>query len=787
MSPRESKKATGTGQALVIVESPAKARTLERILGPGYVIKASMGHVRDLPTWKLGVDVANGFAPQYEVVKDKKKVVEELKKLAGKAPQIYLATDPDREGEAISWHLVETAEMESGRLHRVEFHEITPEAVTAAFKEPRDIDMDLVQAQQARCILDRLVGYKVSPILGKKVQRGLSAGRVQSVALRLIVDRERQVQGFVPQEYWSIEAELTLEGKKKEAKDAFRAALVGVADERQKLEIANSEAANGLVAELEKASYAVSKVQVRESPRNPAAPFTTSTLQQEGWRKLRFTAKRTMALAQQLYEGISVGAEGSVGLITYMRTDSIRVAAPAIHEARDFIKERFGENYLPKAPRVHAGKQKGAQEAHEAIRPTSARRHPDALKQYLSADQLKLYELIWNRMVASQMAAASIRSTQVDVAAKCPKRTMLLRASASEVVFPGFLVLYEEGRDEEEAKANRLPSLTQGQALDLLGLYPEQHFTQPPPRYTEATLIKALEENGIGRPSTYASILSILGERQYANRDRGRFVPTEMGMTVCDLLIKHFADVVDIKFTAQMEDNLDEVARGEREWHAMLGEFYGPFSETVKKAAENMESLKPPPEPTDEVCEKCGQPMVIRSGRFGRFLSCSGFPKCKNAGPLPSDQAPKEETPEAEVSSEVCEKCGKPMVVRQGRFGKFLSCTGYPECKTTKRLPSDKSEKKEAKEVELSSEKCDKCGKPMVVKEGRSGKFLACTGYPKCKNAKSIPTGAHCPECQGDLVERRFKGRVFYGCANYPTCRYTTRELPQVEVGAESG
>jgi DNA topoisomerase-1 len=613
-------------RGLVIVESPAKARTLSRLLGKGYTIKASLGHVRDLPKKELGVDVENGFAPQYKVIAGKEKVLQEIKRSAQGVKAIYLATDPDREGEAISWHLVQAAGLENIAPKRIAFHEITKEAIAEALRHPREIDMLLVSAQQARRILDRLVGYKISPILWAKVRWGLSAGRVQSAALKMLVEREREIEGFVPKEYWSIDAEL-----EKEEGSSFRARLVG-------LDIGSEGEAEGLSAELEDASYAVSAVRSKLITRQPAPPFTTSTLQQEAWRKLRFSAKRTMFIAQQLYEGLPIDEEEAEGLITYMRTDATRVSTAALSEARDYIEERFGADFLPPTPRHFTKKAKGAQEAHEAIRPTSIKREPAMLKLYLDSAQLKLYELIWSRMVASQMAGAKVESTTAEIRAKAVSgNEYLLRATSSQTLFPGFLALYIEGRDEGEEEAKHpLPPLAEGDELQLLGVYPEQHFTQPPPRYTEATLVKTLEQNGIGRPSTYAPILSTLTERRYVQKTKGFFCPLTLGFIVADVLQEHFPDIVDIGFTAQMEQKLDEVARGEREWLPMLHEFYQPFALMVERAASDKSKVKMMAEVTDEVCELCGRPMVIKRGRRGKFLSCSGYPECRNARALPT-------------------------------------------------------------------------------------------------------------------------------------------------------
>ena len=739
------------GQSLVVVESPAKARTIERILGDGFLIRASRGHVRDLPKGKLGVDIEKSFDPSYLVVKDKQDVVRELKDLGDRASSIYLATDPDREGEAISWHLVKAAAWDKGTkpLHRVVFHEITQDAVKAAFEHPRSLDMALVNAQQARRILDRLVGYQISPLLWRKVQRGLSAGRVQSVALRMVVDREKEVRAFVPEEYWTIEASLQKAARTKaERGDAFGALLHSIKGQKGKLKIADEARAREIEHDLKGANYAVAGVKVREVKQSPAPPFITSTIQQEAFRKLRFSAKRTMVVAQQLYEGLALGSEGSVGLITYMRTDSTNVSSSSIQEAREYIQGRYGKDYVPEKPRVFRRKAKGAQEAHEGIRPTSITRTPDALKSHLSRDQLRLYDLIWRRMLASQMADARSDSTTVETeAGSAPsKPTYIFRSTGSVLTFPGFRTLYMESVDdaEEEAGKGPPPGLKKGDALNCLGLDPKQHFTQPPPRYTEASLIKNLEEKGIGRPSTYAPIISTIIDRHYVVKEENKLVPTALGETVCDLLIGYFTDIMDTNFTARMEDELDEVARGERQWVPMLQDFYGPFQKALEVATESMPKVKVE-EATEEVCDKCGKPMVIKTGRFGRFLACSDFPDCRNSRPVPTDgdgqaaQNGSGEPATPETTDEVCEKCGKPMVFRTGRFGKFIACSDYPECKTTK---------------------------PILNK-----------------------VGVECPRCGGDLVQRRGKGkgRLFYGCSRYPDCDFIVNQRPLPEPCPECG
>ena len=626
---------------LVIVESPAKARTVGRFLGRDYEVKASLGHVRDLPSGDLGVAVDNGFTPKYVVPKGKSKVIADLKKSSKDAETIYLATDPDREGEAISWHLVNAAGWQKRPVQRVVFHQITEDAINEAFRDTREIDMRLVNAQQARRVLDRLVGYQLSPLLWRKIQRGLSAGRVQSVALKLVVDREREIEAFVSKEYWTIDAILKRQDGGNAGKTPkFNARLQGVKGQRKGIEIGSEAAANMVTSALSGASYLVADVQKKEVRTRPAPPFITSTLQQEAWRKLRFSAKRTMALAQQLYEGLSIGSEGSVGLITYMRTDSVHVAPSALRETVAYIREHYGSKYLPRAPRIFTKKAKGAQEAHEAIRPTAIRRSPAVVKPHVSSDQLKLYELIWKRMLASQMADALSDSTRIDIDARGPNtegQTYLFRATGSVMKFPGFRSLYLEDRDdpaEDDDNQRLLPELRTGEGLDCLNLMPEQHFTQPPPRYNEASLIRKLEDEGIGRPSTYAPTLSIIMERNYATKEQGRFKPTELGKVVSDQLANHFPNIMDVGFTAGMEQNLDDIARGEKEWVPVLRDFYSPFQEALTLATEEMPRVRVE-EPSEETCDLCEKPMVIKTGRFGRFLACTGFPKCTGQEVLP--------------------------------------------------------------------------------------------------------------------------------------------------------
>ncbi len=665
---------------LVIVESPAKARTIERFLGKGNVALASMGHVRDIPRNELGVNVEDrSFVPKYTVLDDKRKVIAEIARASNAADTVYLATDPDREGEAISWHLIKAAKIDESKTKRVVFHEITQRAVKEAFEHPRELDHDLIDAQQARRVLDRLVGYELSPVLWRKIKRGLSAGRVQSVALRLIVDREQEVEAFTAREYWSIDASLANHASPTDDEVGLKAALRAIKGRKGKLDLPNEAEARRITADLDGAEYRVEKVTKKERRSRPAPPFITSTLQQEASRKLRLTTQRTMRIAQQLYEGVNLGDQGSMGLITYMRTDSTTVSGLALSETARFVKEKFGADYAPVSPRQYRRKVKGAQEAHEAIRPASIYAEPSMVRQHLSSDQARLYELIWKRMVASQMTDALFDSTTVDVEARSAKSDAryAFRFEGSILKFPGFRRLYMEDVDDAAANddedAQTLPELEVDELLKCLGLTPEQHFTQPPPRYTEATLVKALEEQGIGRPSTYAPTIATVLDRDYVRKDKNRFVPTKLGVAVNGLLTAHFPDVMDIGFTARIEEELDEIAAGEREWVPVLRKFYEPFNAAVVRALEEAERVPRSAidEETDVVCEKCERTMVIKSGRFGRFLSCSGFPECRNSRPLV-----------AEIGVQ-CPKCGNDLVERkQRRKGgrTFYGCSNYPEC-----------------------------------------------------------------------------------------------------------
>ena len=700
--------ASAAGKHLVIVESPAKARTVAQMLGKKYLVTASQGHVRDLPKNKIGVDIEQDFEPSYVVMQDKRTIVNDLKKAGDEANEIYLATDPDREGEAISWHLQVAADwgQRSEPPKRVVFHEITKEAVQEAFDHPREIDMQLVNAQQARRILDRLVGYQISPLLWRRVQRGLSAGRVQSVSLRMVVDREREIQSFVPVESWTLEAQLRKKAGPKTQADGFTGVLHSLKGEKGRLTITNEEDARRYEAELDGAAYAVAAVKKRDVRQRPSGPFTTSTLQQDAGRKLRFTAQRTMAVAQQLYEGLAVGDGGPVGLITYMRTDSVQVAASALNEVRDYIGQRYGKDYLPEKPRSHRNRAKAAQEAHEAIRPTSIQREPQAMKPHLNREQFNLYSLIWERMLASQMADARSEATTVDIDANCQKSSNIynFRATGSVLKFPGFRTVYLESRDDGTVEDGRqaLPELAGGDPLDCLKLDTLQHFTEPPPRFSEATLIKAMEEKGIGRPSTYAPTIGTLLDRHYVTKEQNRLVPTPLGTTVTDLLTEYFTDVMDLEFTAKMEEELDDVSRGEREWVPMLGEFYDPFQKALEAAQNTMPRIKVEEE-TDEVCENCGLPMVIKTGRFGRFMACTGFPDCKTSRPI------------LKKTGATCPKCGGDIVERRarGRGRSFYGCSRYPDCDfitNRKPLPTP----------------CPECGGLMVQSNRSTGACTVC-------------------------------------------------------------
>jgi DNA topoisomerase I len=742
-------------KSLVIVESPTKAKTISRFLDGEYKVEASFGHIRDLPTSKMGIDIEHDFEPTYVIPPKAKKKVAELKKLAKEAPLIILATDEDREGEAIAWHLTHALGLKkSTPIKRIAFHEITKTAIAAALEHPRDLDLHLVDAQQARRVLDRLVGYELSPFLWKKVKRGLSAGRVQSVAVRLVVDREREIQKFKPEEYWSIEATFN--------KDSNFTGKLNKIDGKSldKLGIKNETSAHKIVADLANRSAEVTDVQKKEVKRNPAAPFITSTLQQEAARKLGFSAKQTMMYAQQLYEGVELGEGNPTGLITYMRTDSVNLSQFALDSAKEAIKDKYGKDYLLDEPRKYASKSKNAQEAHEAIRPTDLMRDPESVKEHLDRNQHRLYDLIWKRTIATQMPEAIFDQTSVDIEIQGTKK-YTFRATGQVIKFDGFMKVYLEGSDEEETEAEEglLPELKVGDKPKVVKIIPKQHFTQPPPRYTDATLIKALEEQGIGRPSTYAPTLTTIQERDYVNKIDKKYNPTEMGFIVNDILVEHFPQIVDLQFTATMEDQLDEIAEGEKEWVPVIREFYKPFHENLKTKEKEVEKHV---EILDEKCPLSGHPLQIKFGRFGKFVACSNYPECKFTRPMPEEQKVIEEN-----SGEICEKCGKPMVVKFGRFGAFLGCSGYPDCKNIKKIQKG------------TGVTCPKCGEgEMVERRSKRGIFYSCSKYPACKylmNGK--PTGEKCPQ-SGDLLMETKNGTL--KCSN-KECDYE-REAQPVET-----
>ena len=713
-------------KSLIIVESPAKARTLQKYLGKAFEVKASVGHIRDLPVRNLGVDIEHDFAPQYETIRGKGKIITELKAAAKNADAIYLAPDPDREGEAIAYHIAEVLRTSKKPMHRALFHELTKKAILAAIDNATDINHNLFEAQQARRILDRLVGYQISPLLWDKVRRGLSAGRVQSVAVRMICEREEQILAFEPEEYWSIN--LHLEGS---VPPAFQAQLDRI--DGKKAVISNEKTAKQISDDLEKATYTVAKLEKKQKKRNPSPPFITSSMQIEANRKLRFSAKKTMTLAQRLYEGIELGSEGPTGLITYMRTDSTRINDDALTEARNHIEKTYGPDFLPGKANVYKTS-KSAQGAHEAIRPTDVTRTPESLKSFLEKDMLALYSLIWKRFVASQMTPAIYDQTSIHIEAGRYE----IKAVGSIMRFLGFMNLYVESEEEtgpaEAADKNSevtLPNLEQGASLKRLDTISKQHFTQPPPRYTEATLVKALEENGVGRPSTYASIISTIQEKEYVTLAQRKFEPTDLGKLVNQLLVQHFPSVMNVEFTASMEEKLDQVEEGTVAWLALLKEFYSPFKTTLELAKKEMKSIKRSAEPTDIPCSLCKGKMVIKWGRMGEFLACENYPDCKHTQDFK----------------------------REG----------------DKIIPVAKEEPEE------SGEKCEKCGNPMVYRHGRYGRFLACSGYPKCRHIKAESAGVKCPEqnCGGDLVRKVSKrGKVFYSCDNYPKCSYAIWDKP---------
>jgi DNA topoisomerase-1 len=759
------------GSRLLIVESPAKARTIGRYLDASYVVKASVGHVRDLPKKDLGVDIENGFEPHYVTIRGKGKVIKELKDAAKGASQVLLATDPDREGEAIAYHVAEQLGYKNKngrRFKRVLFEEITPEGVTQGLENLGEIDLKKVDAQQARRILDRLVGYKASPFLWKPIRPGLSAGRVQSVALRLIWEREEAIRKFEAREYWTVEALLEKDGSR------FQAKLHHI--DGAKPELPNETSATKVLDAVKDVPFAITRVRRKERRKNPAAPFTTSTVQQEASKRLRFSAKRTMRAAQQLYEGVEVGGQ-AIGLITYMRTDSTRVAASAADSARSYVEDQFGADYVPKSARLYTGKQqKGAQEAHEAIRPTSVSRTPDSLKGELDADQLKLYTLIWMRFVASQMSPAVYDTTTADFDLKgADGRDYVFRVTGSVLKFDGFTRLYKQSYEKEEGRhledLEALPELGEGEVIDVIELGKTQHFTEPPPRFSEASLVKEMEKLGIGRPSTYAQILSTILERTYVELENRRFSPTPLGETVVQVLIEVFPDTFDVDFTSNMEASLDRIEEGDLEWQQVLSDFYGPFDRRLKEGEERSDEIvKKIAQVDDAVCDRCGAPMIVRWNRWGRFLGCSAYPECRNTKPI-------DEPPEVDLGDEKCPQCEGELVVKNGRYGPFVACSNYPDCRFTRPVNNDHP-------TVPADAKCPKCGSPVAVKTGRFGDFLACTAYPECKHTQPITLGLDCPRCDdGEVVKRKTRrGRPFYGCTRYPECEWSTWDTP---TGAE--
>ena len=808
-------------KSLVIVESPAKAKTIEKYLGKGFEVRASVGHIMDLPKNDIGVELKKRtFVPELIVSPGKEKVVDQLKKAGLKADEIFLAPDPDREGEAIAAHLaiqLGTNAKERKKIRRVTFNEITKKAVQDAFQHARDIDENLVDAQQTRRVLDRLVGYQISPLLWDKVRRGLSAGRVQTVAVRLIVEREREIAAFKPVEYWTLEALLHPERR---TSDSFKAKFVGIEGEAARVPngqdkdgkdqfisnaLADKKSMDAALAALEKARWTVASVVPREQQRRPLAPFITSQLQRDAASKLGFNVRRTMGVAQRLYEGIEIGDEGTTGLITYMRTDSPRVAPDAVEGAREWIGKQLGKQYLPDSPNVYKGK-KDAQDAHEAIRPTDAARTPELMAKYLSDEQLKLYTLIWKRFIASQMVPAvyDVTTAKIEAKSAIDRKTYDFRVTGTVMRFDGFLKVYEvaeekKADDEENSLANKLPSLEGGQNLNLEQLSPEDHYTDPPPRYNEASLVKELEERGIGRPSTYASIINTIQDREYVVKhggSRGRFYPTEIGMVVCDLLVESFPYIFDTKYTARLEEELDDIEEGKEKWTTLLNGFYDHFEDELKHADKKMRNIKRMEQMTDEKCEVCGSPLILKWGKFGSFFACSAYNKkdptsCtftkENIAAKPDLNTP--EAQEAGDTEEYCENCGRVMVLRRGPFGPFMSCPGYnedPPCKTIRKL----SQKQQQKPPEPTGEDCPVCGKPLVLRQGAYGEFVSCSGYPKCKYIKqNLIEGMKCPKCgEGDIAERKARrGNVFWGCTNYPKCDFTSNYKPVAKKCPECG
>lgn len=759
---------------LVIVESPAKAKTINKFIGKDYVVKASVGHVRDLPKSELGVDEVT-FEPTYQVLEGKEKVVAELRAAAKGADTIYIASDPDREGEAIGWHVLNLLDTKGKKVRRILFHEITKNAVRKAIENPTDIDMNKVNAQQARRVLDRLVGYKISPLLWDKVRRGLSAGRVQSVAMKMIVDRENAIKAFKPEEYWTFAAKLAANNP-----PPFVAKLSKV--EGKKADVDNEQQARSIESALKSGQFVVQAIARKEKKQSAAPPFITSTLQRVAYNRFKYPVKRTMQIAQKLYEGKELGSFGLVGLITYMRTDSVRISAEALDEVRQYISTKYGANILPEKPNYYRVKKAAqAQEAHEAIRPTSLDHEPDKIKDFLSREEYNLYKMIWDRFVACQMMPALFDVTDVDI----NNGPHTLRASGEVLKFPGFLAVFQdsgvEDDDEEKPENDKaLPAMSEGEVVKLLDLDTKQNFTQPPPRYTEATLVKALEDNGIGRPSTYGQILTTIQARDYTYKHDDKFHPTQLGMVVTNLLTTSFADIIDEKYTARLEEELDEIEAGKVDWIDAMREFNEKFVLDLERAGKEMVEVKRTGVETDEKCENCGAPMAIKFGRFGEFLACTNYPDCKT-----TKEVAKGDAAEAEAEGEqiICDKCGKPMQLKRSRFGQFFACTGYPDCKNTKdprlmkaNIPTE------------PQPPCENCGKEMVLKSGRYGPFYSCSGYPECKTIRKLnggkstppkPTGVKCPTCsEGELVERRSRRGVFYSCSRYPKCDFSLNNRP---------
>ena len=745
---------------LLILESPTKASTIKGYLGSSYKVVACKGHVRDLPKSTLGIDIDNHFEAHYINIRGKGELIRELKKEVKKADRVFLATDPDREGEAISWHLVTALDIPENKAQRITFNEVTKTAVKEAIKKPRAIDMDLVNAQQTRRILDRIVGYKVSPFLWKTVKSGLSAGRVQSVATRIIVERENEIRAFVPTEYWTIEADLETPEKKLLGTKFF-----GMAETGTKLELPDEAHTMEVVNAVTGKPFTVREIKKGKKTKNPAPPFTTSTLQQEASRKLNFQSQRTMKVAQELYEGINLGSEfgGVQGLITYMRTDSLRIADEARDAARDYIREKYGEDYCASKPRVYKAKA-NAQDAHEAIRPSGTKLEPTLIKKTLTSDQYRLYKLIWDRFIASQMESAELATMQIDLV----NGPYLFRTNGHTVTFPGYMAVYEEATDDksDDDEAKALPVLHEGDILEAREIHPDQHFTEPPARYTEATLIKFLEDKGIGRPSTYTPIITIILQRGYVKREGKSLVPTQLGEVITKIMCEQFPDIVDYAFTASMETQLDEVENGECTMLSVLDHFYSIFKKELDAAMENVskENVEVPEEETDIICEHCGARMIVKNGRFGKFAACPNYPACKNTKPL-TRQGDGLIEKKPEIAPMKCELCGADMILRNGRYGSFYACSRYPECKFTKQ------------KVRELGVKCPECGAELVTKYGKNRTvFYSCSRYPDCKfSSWDIPTNEKCPKCGGMLMKK--KGKNLLVCRN-PECDYRT-EAPQ--------